>query len=348
VKRADFAEKHLLSRSPLSYLLYPVSLCYAGLMLFRRKLLSAKGYHAPFRVISVGNLSSGGSGKSPIAIALCKKLQKRGLKVAYASRGYKSKLEHTANLVSDGQSLFFRASAAGDEAVMAARMLPGIPVFSGKKRIEVLKLAAKRFPELQVMVLDDAMQHLKVARDLDIVVFDTHSALGNGFVIPAGYLREGLCALSIKSICVIHQKPGALPNLKLEQALAKTGASLARVQSSAGDILHHGNPIPPQTLKEKGIVLISAIAHPASFEKSVKKLGISYQRHLVFPDHFSFEDPIIRQQLQHDPAKHFLCTAKDAAKLEEFIGERLLVLGMETELPEVLIEQIVAKLALSQ
>ncbi len=348
MNRADFAEKHLLNRSFISYLLYPVSLCYAGLMLFRRKLWQGRGYRAPFKVISVGNLSSGGSGKSPIAIALCKELQKRGLNVAYASRGYKSKLEHTANLVSDGQSLFFPASAAGDEAVMAAGMLPGIPVFSGRKRKEVLELAAKAFPELQVMVLDDAMQHLKVARDLDIVVFDTHSALGNGFVIPAGYLREGLRALSIKSLCVIHQKPGALPNLKLEQALAKTGASLARVQSRAGDILHQGKPIPPQTLKEKGIVLISAIAHPASFEKSVKKLGISYQRHLVFPDHFSFEDPIIRQQLLHDPAKHFLCTAKDAAKLEEFIGERLMVLRMETDIPEALVRRVITSLAIHQ
>ncbi len=333
MKRIEFAQKNLLNRSCLSYLLYPASLLYAGLMLFRRKVLSNKGYRAPFKVISIGNISSGGSGKSPIAIALCQNLKQQGLKVAYASRGYKSKLENGVNLVSDGEKLFYPASVAGDEALMAATSLPGLPVFSGRRRKEVLKLAAQEYPDLDVMVLDDAFQHLKVARDLDIVVFDTKLALGNGFVIPAGYLREPLSALNDKCLCVFHHKAGATTDPELEHILRDRCVKVFHVHSRPGTIRHKGTAIDPSLLKDAPLTLISAIAHPASFENSVHALDLDFRRHLIFPDHYDFLDLKTRNELQNDPATHFLCTAKDAVKLEEFLADRLYILELETILP---------------
>lgn len=340
MKRADFAKNHLLKRSVLSYLLYPASLCYAGLMLLRRIHLRGKGYRAPFVTISVGNLTSGGSGKSPIAIAICKKLHDMGISCAYASRGYKSKLEHSVSIVSDGATIFYPASEAGDEAVMASEMLPGIPVLCGRKRNKIIQTAANEFPNLQVMVLDDAFQHLKVFRDLDIVVFDTDTALGNGFVIPAGYLRESLSAIDASCICLLHNKPGSQDNPSLERTLRQRGAQVYHVYSRPSIIRHLGNPVDKLHLADDPFSLISAIAHPASFENSVRELELKFDKHLIFPDHYPFQDAEIRNKLMTNPAKRFLCTAKDAGKLAEIFGDRLYVLELETSLPDELINRI--------
>lgn len=338
MKRTEFAEKHLLNRSILSYLLYPASLCYAGLMLFRRRILQGRGYRAPFKVISVGNLTSGGSGKTPIAIALCKELQKRGLRVAYSSRGYKSKLEQGAKQISDGNSILYPASVAGDEAVMAATMLPRIPVFSGRKRKQVLKLAAIKYPNLDYMIMDDAFQHLKVERDYDLVVFDTRTGLGNGFVLPAGYLRESVAAISAKTLCLFHHKNGHEINPQLENRFIQRGLSWFRVQSSTDCVSHLAVKLESSALKQMSFTLISAIAHPESFENSVRELGIKFSRHLVFPDHYDYMDPSLREQLNNDPTECFLTTAKDAVKLNEILGDRLYVLELQTTLAQELID----------
>jgi tetraacyldisaccharide 4'-kinase len=341
VKRVDFAERHLLNRSIISYLLYPVSLIYAGFLHIRRNLLKGKAYRAPYTVISVGNLTSGGNGKSPIAIALCKALHKKGICVAYASRGYKSLLEHGASMVADGKNLLFPPQAAGDEAAMAHEMMPGIPIFSGRKRKEVLQLAKRQLPGLELMILDDAMQHLKVARDLDLVVFDTQIGLGNGFVIPAGYLRESLSAITRHSLCLLHQKPGAPENPELEGILAQRGAGLFKVRSSVGRILREGEEMDVEELTGKSIALVSAIARPQSFAESAKAKGIKYSKHHIFPDHHAFADEASIQKLQAEPAEYLLCSAKDAVKLRPIFAGRLLVLEMRTELPEAVIQRVV-------
>ncbi|MCD8479427.1 MAG: tetraacyldisaccharide 4'-kinase [Candidatus Cloacimonetes bacterium] len=144
----NFATRHLLARSLLSYLLYPASLIYAGYMLFRRKFLFPKPFRAPFKVISIGNIVSGGSGKTPITIALAKALQNHGLKVAVASRAYKAGWENSAAMISDGKRLLTTVANAGDEALMVASALPGIPVYVGRKRKDVLRLIAPSQPDV--------------------------------------------------------------------------------------------------------------------------------------------------------------------------------------------------------
>jgi tetraacyldisaccharide 4'-kinase len=344
VKPDSFVQKHLLKRSWLSYSLYPASLLYAGYMRWRRRHLFKNPYRPPFKVISIGNLSLGGSGKSPIAIALAKSLQQHNLMVAYSSRGYKSVLEHSATLIYDGRKLMARADVAGDEAVMAAAQLDDVPVFSGKLRGKVMQLAERYFPHLNVMILDDAFQHLKVARDIDIVVFDSELGLGNGFVLPAGYLREGLSAISPQSICILHQKPWSRENPELQARLSATGASVYEVKSSSGDILRKGKRVRVQDLKGKKITLLSAIAHPESFAKSAQMLGLVYQKQLTFPDHHSFTDPQSLALLKADDSEYLLCTAKDFVKLSQDFRDKLLLLTMETTLPQELIEDILSRL----
>jgi len=338
VTRQNFIQKNLINRSILSYLLYPASLVYAGYMFFRRRVLHPIPYQADFTVISVGNLTIGGSGKSPIAIALLKALKLRGFKVAYASRGYKSALENGAYLLYDGKKFLFPIDKAGDEAVMAARSLGNVPVFCGKRRSDVLRIA--RDLDLDLMVLDDAFQHLKVHRDLDLVVFDTQIALGNGFVIPAGFLREGLSALTPKCVSILHQKPHEAPNPMLEERLRKRHQRIFHAQSQNSTITHQGKEIDPESLKGQSIALVSAIAQPQSFEKSVREKGISFSAHHIFPDHHHFSDPQTIELLKQESARYLMCTAKDAPKLESAYGDRLLVLGLDSTLDDELIDLV--------
>ncbi|MCB5272071.1 MAG: tetraacyldisaccharide 4'-kinase [Candidatus Cloacimonetes bacterium] len=344
MKHNSFVPKHLLNRSWLSYSLYPASLIYAGYMRWRRKYLFQQSYRPPYKVISIGNLSLGGSGKSPIAMALAKELSEHNLSIAYSSRGYKSMLENSATLIYDGHRLLATPNVAGDEAVMAAVQLDDVPVFSGKLRKAVMQLAEKLYPNLDIMILDDAFQHLKVARDIDIVVFDTELGLGNGFVLPAGYLREGLSAISPESICLLHQKPWGKKNPELKAQLSATGAKVYEVKSQSGKILHKGKSIAVEALKDKKITLLCAIAHPESFVKSAQMLGIPYQKQLIFPDHHSFTDAKSLALLEADDSDYLLCTTKDFVKLSQDFRDKLLVLTMETSLPQDLLEEILGRL----
>ena len=335
-----FAQKHLINRSFISYLLYPASNFYAGYMRFRRKFLFRAPYRAKFKVVSIGNLTSGGSGKSPIAIALAKELRERGLKVAYSSRGYRSALEEGATLIYDANGFCVPLQSAGDEAVMVARALQDVPVFCGRDRSGVLALAEKLYPDLDLMILDDAFQHLKVARDLDLVVFDARIGLGNGFTIPAGYLREDLSALGANCLNILHQKPLEQPNPQLEQTLLSLATPLYRATSSSAEITKGSVVIDVESIKGKGIALVSAIAQPESFENSVREQGIEFVRHHIFNDHHSFTDAKSIALLQNDPARYLICTAKDAPKLEPILGDRLLTLGMKTQLDPALIGRV--------
>lgn len=336
----NFATRHLLARSLLSYLLYPASLIYAGYMLFRRKFLFPKPFRAPFKVISIGNIVSGGSGKTPITIALAKALQNHGLKVAVASRAYKAGWENSAAMISDGKRLLTTVANAGDEALMVASALPGIPVYVGRKRKDVLRLIAPSQPD--VVILDDAMQHLRVARDLDIVIFDGKIGLGNGFVIPAGYLREPLSAIPKQAIILLHSKDVTPVNDILQKALCPLRQPIFSARSHASKILNGDNELDPNSLKGQSISLVSAIAHPESFESSVRALGLSFCTHHRFPDHFAFTDVSAMRDLLQDTSHYLLCTTKDYQKLLTIptLKDRLLCLSLTTILDEAFVRQV--------
>lgn len=343
MKRASFAHRHLLNRSHLSYLLYPVSLCYAGYMLFRRKYLFRKPYRPSFKVISIGNLTSGGSGKTPISIALAKALSEKGFRVAYSSRGYKSMLEKGAHLIFKEGKLLVENSIAGDEALMAAALLGGIPVFCGKDRILVAKKAEELKPD--VLILDDGFQHLKIARDLDLVVFDSSVALGNGFVLPAGYLREPLSAIKGDALAVVHQKPTAEWNVALEKKLEEAGKRVYKVQSVVGNLVYKGQKVGREFLEGKTVTLLSGIAMPHSFEASVKAKGISWEEHLAMKDHQDYASKMLGLRLDGLKTDYILTTAKDAVKLQGRYDDKLLVLQMETKLSEELIDKALSVLS---
>lgn len=308
--------KHLLQRSLLSYALYPFGCLYATIQKLRRRYFYPKPYRTSCKVISIGNIVSGGSGKTPLTIALARMLSSRGIRIVVSHRGYKGKFEHSPQLISDARSVLYSAELAGDEAHLIASSLPGIPVVVGRKRKEAIKLALKAYPNTQLIIMDDGFQHIAVARDLDIVSFSAETGIGNGFVLPSGYLREGIDALNSNCLAVIYRMQEDAKERHWEKAIAARVAAVIHSYASPENCIDHlGNCFPIDTLQNKRLVLVSGIAHPGSFAKTVKKLGLRYAKHYIYPDHYAFDTPDVAERLLHEQPELILCTQKDIMKL---------------------------------
>jgi len=344
-------QTHLLKRSVLSYALYPLGLLYADLQKHRRNYYHSKAYKAPCKVISIGNIVSGGSGKTPLTIALAKLLQEKGLRIGVSHRGYKGAFEHSPTLISDPIKVLFTAQQTGDEAYLIASALPSIPVVVGRKRKEAIRLLLRSYPATEVVILDDALQHVKVFRDLDIVSFAEETGLGNGFVLPSGYLREGLSAINDRSIAIIYRKQMQHLEAKWMYKLSETGC---RVFGAYSHPIHcvdaKNNMYPLESLKGKRLVLVSGIAHPASFERTVKDLGLVFSRHFAFPDHCDYQDVRHIQRLTSEMPELILCTQKDLMKLARHasIATRLraLVLDYSFDEPAEFLAEVISSLNL--
>jgi tetraacyldisaccharide 4'-kinase len=320
----NFIENHLYKRSLLSYLLWPISFKYSLIMKLRR-LLTKQGYKSKCKIISVGNIVSGGSGKTPFTIFLTNYLKDKGFKVAVSHRGYKGKFEQENKLISDQNEIFDFAQDAGDEAYLMASKLKGIPVIVGKNRRLSIKILEEKFPNLDYIILDDSFQHLKVFHDLDFVIFNEIGGIGNGFVLPAGILREPLSALKFADDIVFNGEgeiPGQL--LKYNKQILRGGYIVKRFY----DV--DGNDIKPAGK----IALLSGIGLPRSFEKTIKEAGFFYEKHYRFPDHYDFKDKTILQKIETELRKkkinHLLITEKDFAKLR-FIEQNLPLVVVEVE-----------------
>ncbi|NQV19162.1 MAG: tetraacyldisaccharide 4'-kinase [Armatimonadetes bacterium] len=324
----NYIENHLYKRSLLSYLLWPISFKYS-LFLKLRRLLTKQGYRSKCKIISVGNIVSGGSGKTPFTIFLTRYLQEKGFKVAVSHRGYKGKFEEKNVLISDRNKIFDCAKVSGDEAYLLASKLTGIPIIVGRNRKASIKILEEKYPELDYIILDDSFQHLKVFHDLDFVVFNEIGGIGNGFVLPAGILRESISALKFTDYIVFNGE-GEVPEklLKFGKPILKGNYKIKRFY----DI--NENEISFETLKKSKIALLSAIGMPKSFENTIRKSGLEFEEHFRFPDHYDFKDKTILQNIEKELEKvkivFLLTTEKDFAKLQ-FIEHSLPLVIVEVE-----------------
>jgi len=317
-------EKNLYKKSLLSWLFWPLSSIYSCILILRRRLHSG-GYRSRCKIISVGNIVSGGSGKTPVTIYLTKHLQNQGKKVAVSHRGYKGKFENENKLISDENEVFDFAKSAGDETYLLATKLSGIPIIAGRNRKKSIQILEEKYPDLEYIILDDSFQHLKVHHDFDFVVFSAIGGIGNGFVLPAGILREPLSALKYSDYIVFNGK-GEIP---------------AKIRKYSNPILQgsyqikcftdqDGNEIKP----DGKLALLSGIGLPKSFENTVHKAGLHFEKHFRFPDHYDFKNPEILKQISADvkleKINFLLTTEKDFAKLQ-FIEHDLPLAIVEVE-----------------
>lgn len=333
-------EKHLLKRSCLSYLLYPFSLFFTIIVLLRRLCYRflIPVYHAPINVISIGNITAGGNGKTPFTIYIAQSLRDHGYKIAVSHRGYKSNLGEITLIISNENGLLPAADNAGDEAWLLAKRLKGIPVVIGKNRRQAIDLIHATYPDVQCVVLDDSYQHLKVKHDIDFIIFGNTTGIGNGFVLPAGYLREPLNILSKECFYIFN---GAEDISSLNKELIPifnrftSNAYLGKL-APQGYYNFSGESIDEQIILENTVVLLSAIGNPQGFASTVSNLNVV--KHIEYPDHFDYKSSIERQKIiqtaKEVGAKWIITTEKDFAKLRlypEFM-DFLLVLRVDFEL----------------
>lgn len=317
-------EQNLYKKSLLSWLLWPFSLVYSIVLILRRKFCSG-GYRSRCQIISVGNIVSGGSGKTPVTIFLAKYLQQQEKKVAVSHRGYKGKFEHQNKLISNKNDVFDFAKEAGDETYLLASKLPGIPVIAGRNRINSIRILEENYPDLEYIILDDSFQHLKVQHDLDFVVFNAIGGMGNGFLLPAGILREPLSALKFADYIVWNGKAEIPSKLKkFNKPILRGEYQIKKFTDSRGKEI---------SLSGK-LALLSAIGLPASFENTIRKAGINFEKHFRFPDHYDFKNKGIIQEISDEiklkNIDYLLTTEKDFAKLQ-FIEHYLPLAIVEIE-----------------
>jgi len=193
-----------------SALLFGLSLGYGGIVRLKENLYN-KGWLQPKKlpciVISIGNLSMGGTGKTPMTAYVAELVKNFGYRMVVISRGYKGLAEKRGGIVSNGQNLFMDSKTAGDEPFMLAASLKGIPVVVGKNRFKAGMLAVKEFAP-DVIILDDAFQHLKLDRDINLLLLDCNHPFGNNRLIPRGVLREPVSSL-LRSDAIIATRTGA-------------------------------------------------------------------------------------------------------------------------------------------
>ncbi len=320
----NLIENNFYKKSLLSYLLLPVSIIYSLILIFRRRLHS-KGFRSRCKIISVGNIVSGGSGKTPVTIFLAKYLQKQSKKVAVSHRGYKGKFENENKLISDENEIFNFAKDAGDEAFLLASKLSGVPVITGRDRKRSIQILENKYPDLEYIILDDSFQHLKVQHDLDFIIFNAIGGIGNGFVLPSGILREPLSALKYSDYIVFNGK-GEIP-VQIQKYNKPILRGEYRIKCFSDK---DGNKI--QSVGK--LALLSGIGLPASFENTINNAGLHFEKHFRFPDHYDFKNREIIKQIIADmklgKIDLLLTTEKDFAKLQ-FIEHNLPLAIVEVE-----------------
>jgi tetraacyldisaccharide 4'-kinase len=278
-------------------------------------------------VISVGNLSVGGSGKTPVVARVAEILRDDGLPVAILSRGYRGSFRGEALVVGDGSSVLADAAMAGDEPVMLARALEGVVVAVGPRRDRVGRAVEARFGP-RVHVLDDGFQHLRLARDLDLVCVAPGDL--SDVPLPAGRLREAPAALERADAILLADADGPPP---LRLARQVDAFQVSRRVLGFFDLGGEARPTPARPF------LLSGIARPERFEADVRAHAGSVAGSATFADHHRFTAGELREALdsaRSAGADAVVTTAKDAVRLPVAVSGDLplLVLRIEVEIAD--------------
>ncbi|MFI5352071.1 MAG: tetraacyldisaccharide 4'-kinase [Candidatus Binatales bacterium] len=291
--------------------------------------------------ISVGNLIVGGSGKTPFTLFLAQKLAERGVSVGIVSRGYRGRRKGRAALVSDGAGLLLTPEQAGDEPVMMARQFDG-PIAVARRRIHGVELL-QRSAKLDAVVLDDAFQHIRLKRDFDLLLVNTERGLGNGWLLPAGPMRERIGAARRADAIVLIGRDRAADSL--------TPAQRARLDRLKRPDLFHATIRPrclvhaemgrwretPLAIVGRRVLAVSGLAEAGGFYEMLREHDAELVGVLEYPDHHKYT--AADWQAISDAARDaemVITTEKDLVKLERFpfLRDSLYALRLEVAMDE--------------
>jgi tetraacyldisaccharide 4'-kinase len=272
------------------------------------------------RVVCVGNLTVGGTGKTPTVITLARRLTDAGRKVVVLLRGY-GRAGSGVEVVSDGRDLSLDWTRAGDEAVLLAKSLAGVPVVVGGNRVAAGRLAVQRFGP-DTLLLDDGFQHRRLHRDLDLVMLDATDPFGGGRLVPRGRLREPLMALTRAQAVILSRTDQAseLTGLRrhLEQLLPGIPQILTRHRPVLLFELADGKERSLESLRGCRVLAVSGIANPLAFHRTLADLGAVIVARLAFPDHhpYTASDLMRVDALARETGAEMIVTSeKDAVRM---------------------------------
>ncbi len=314
--------------SPLHLLLYPLSLLFGAVTALRR-LLYRTGMLAsvklPVPVVVVGNISVGGTGKTPLTLWLAQQLLAAGWHPCIISRGYRNHAKGggiTAREVAIGDN----AGEVGDEPLlMAQRQL--CPVWIGRDRAAAARAALKAHPECDIILSDDGLQHYRLQRDAEIVVVDGARRFGNGWLLPAGPLREPVSRLHEADALVINGGTPTAPDFGMQLQGTRFFNLLSPERTCAAS-----------DFSGQRVHAVAGIGHPRRFFSHLAALGLDGTTH-PFPDHHHYRPA----DLAFGDADAILMTEKDAVKCAAFATEKYWVLRVDAQLDPELAQLIINK-----
>lgn len=301
--------RHWYRKTPVSLLLLPLSWLYCALMVLRRTLYRIRVFSSvklPVPVIVVGNVTVGGTGKTPFVAWLAGFLRHKGMHPGIVLRGYRGTVVDRPHDVTPQSD----PAVVGDEAVMLARQ-SGCPVAADPDRVRGAQFLVREH-RCDVIVSDDGLQHLRLARDIEIAVIDGERRFGNGYCLPAGPLREPVSRLREVSLRIAHGEPqaGELGMVLVDSGLCRVNAP--EIQATA------------DTFRGEAVHAVAGIGHPPRFFAQLRRLGFEVIEH-PFPDHHHFRPGDIR----FDDPLPVIMTEKDAVKCERFAGDNAWYLAVQ-------------------
>ena len=277
----------------------------------------------PCPVISIGNITVGGTGKTPCVIMLARMLQLHNFKPAILSRGYGGKNTKPVNIVSDGKNILLDSKTSGDEPFLMAQLLKNIPIIVGSQRVKTGSVAISQFGA-NVLICDDAMQHRQIFRDINLLLLDSQIPLGNGFVLPRGKLREPIAGLKRASALMLTRTDETLQAENINNKFIQLGnipifTSIHKVQDVIkGD---YSDIWPISKIFGKKVYAFCGIANPDSFKKSLLAARVHILSWDTFPDHHNYshqELEKIKNKFNNDNADIIITTQKDGMRLQNF------------------------------
>jgi tetraacyldisaccharide 4'-kinase len=320
----SFPERHWYRLSALSLALWPLSLAYRLLLALRRLAYRSGALPAvrlPVAVIVVGNIVVGGTGKTPLVLRLAAMLKRNGRMPGIVSRGYRGSAAAPMAVAAASP-----VELVGDEPLLLARH-SGCPVWVGRDRASAALALLAAHPECDVLILDDGLQHYRLARDIEIAVEDERGD-GNGLLLPAGPLREP-ASRTVDAWVANAAPPGRRrPSFRMDLS----GDTFRCLQPPLADV-------PGSALAGKRLHAVAGIGNPQRFFDHLARLGLASVNH-AFPDHHAYAPG----ELAFGDCDALLMTEKDAVKCEAFAREHWYALQVEAELAPAFFDFILAKL----
>ena len=318
-------QNHWYRTTPLHLILFPISLAFRALVALRRAMYRNQVFSSDqllLPVIVVGNISVGGTGKTPLTLALAQQLVERGWHPLIVSRGYGGKSQRPQQVSADSA-----AQQVGDEPLLMARR-DICPVWIGRDRAATAHAAIQANPQCNIVLCDDGLQHYRLQRDAEVAVIDGVRGFGNGFLLPAGPLREPVSRLQTVDAVVVNGGDA----LTGQYAMQLSGELFY-------NLLDPDKTVSTDHFQTTKTHAVAGIGHPQRFFQHLEKMGISFTAH-AFPDHH----PYSAGDLAFENCDAILLTEKDAVKCAVFADARYWVLRVDAIIEPALIDHILRKI----